>query len=98
MKAAQDLKINVVVTCASKLEKDEVLGTFIGKPNIVGGYRDIVFHDFDEVYFMDTDTTKEGTKYWTFSSKYRYYEAKSRSGQKPKVESATYEKLFGGDK
>ena len=42
MKYLQDMGINIVATCGVKLEKDEIRGTFIGQPNIVGGFRNVI--------------------------------------------------------
>ena len=98
IKYAQDLCLNVVGTAGVKLEKDEILGTFIGRPNIVGGYRDMVAHDFDEVYYLACEEQGQGKppSYLAYTSRYRYYEAKSRDGLRDKVESPTYLKLYGG--
>jgi len=99
MKYAQDLGLNVVGTAGIKLERDEVLGSFVGKPNIIGGYRDLIAHDFDEVYYLDCEeqSGEKPPKYVAHTTKYRYFEAKSRDGIKDRVEDPTYLKLYGGN-
>lgn len=98
IKYAQDLGLNVVGTAGVKLEKDEILGSFMGRANIVGSYRDVVAHDFDEFYYLTCEEQGQGKPalYVAYTSKYRYYEAKSRDGIRGKVESPTYLKLYGG--
>jgi len=98
VKRCADLDMNVVFTCGVKLEKDDILGKFEGKPNVVGGYRDKVSHDFDEVYYMDTEGTGKNANYILFTGKYRYFEAKSREGLEYQYKDPSYEKLFGGAK
>lgn len=94
MKMSQDIGVNVVATAGEQLGKDEVRGTFIGKPAIIGSYRNVVPYDFDEMYYMTSKTTKEGTDYMLFSSKYLYYEAKSRLGIENEVHNPSYKKLY----
>lgn len=94
-KRCADLDMNVVFTCGVKLEKDDILGNFEGKPNIVGGYRDKVAHDFDEVYYMDTEGTGKDVKYVLYTAKYRYFEAKSREGLEYQYKNPSYKGLFG---
>lgn len=90
----KDLKLNVVAICGEKLERDEVLGTFIGKPNIVGSYRDLIGYDFDEVYYMETEGQGEKMKYNLHTQKFKYYDAKSRLDLKGKVEDPSFDKLY----
>jgi hypothetical protein len=95
MKFAQDLGVNFICTAGTKLEKDDVLGTFVGKPNIIGGYRDLIAYDFDEVYYLDVEGSTSSKKYVLYTSKYRYFEAKSREGQLPyKIENPSWKKLY----
>jgi len=99
LKYSQDLGLNVVATAGVKLERDEILGSFIGKPNIVGGYRDLVSHDFDSVFYLECVDVGRGKppKYVAHTSKYRYFEAKSRDGMMGVIESPAYERLWGLD-
>jgi len=100
LKYSQDLGLNVVATAGVKLERDEILGSFIGKPNIVGGYRDLVGHDFDELYYLACEEQGQGKPpaYVAYASKFRYFEAKSRDGFKGRILDPSYIKLYGGAK
>jgi len=100
MKYAQDLQLNIVATAGVKLERDEVLGSFIGKPNIVGSYRNVVAHDFDEVLYLACEEQGQGKPpaYVAYASKFRYFEAKSRDGLKGRILDPSYIKLYGGAK
>jgi len=95
MKYCQDMQYNIVATCGTKLEKDDVRGTFVGKPNILGGYRDLVGFDFDDVIYMACEGTQTARKYKAYTTRVSYYDAKSRSGLAPVYEDPTYEKLYG---
>jgi hypothetical protein len=95
LKFAQDLDVNVVATCGTKLEKDDIRGTFVGKPNIIGGYRDLISYDFDDVVFMTCEGTQAARKYLAYTGRVSYYEAKSRSGLAFKVEDPSYAKMWG---
>jgi len=94
MTTAQDLDINIVGTCGEKLERDEVRGTFVGKPAIVGGYRDAIGYAFDEYYHMAVEGSGEKVKYVVHTVKHLYYTAKSRDGMPAKIEDPTHAKLF----
>lgn len=95
MKKVQDFGLNIVATCGVKLEKDEIRGTFVGRPNIVGSYREIVGHDFDEELFMEVRGDGKSTKFITHTKSYLYYVAKSRWGEvQPEIEDATFNKLY----
>lgn len=98
IKFAQDLVANVVATCGTKLEKDDVRGTFVGKPNIIGGYRDLVSYDFDDVVYMTCEGTQTQRKYLAYTGKISYYEAKTRSGLDFKYENPSYQSMYGGKK
>lgn len=94
MKYCQDLGYNIIVICGEKLEKDEITGTFVGEPNIVGSYRRVAAHDFDEMYYMESKETREGTEYYLYATKHRYYNAKSRLGVESFVKDPSFEKVF----
>lgn len=96
MRFCQDLGMNVICTAGTKLERDDVLGTFVGKPNIVGGYRDLVAYDFDEVYYLSVEGSGNAPKFYLYTNSYRYFEAKSREGGLPyKIENPSWSKLYG---
>jgi hypothetical protein len=94
IKFCQDIGLNLVCTAGTKLEKDEVLGTFVGKPNIVGGYRDLIHYDFDEVYFLDNQVSKDSKEYSLYTARYRYFEGKTREGLQYKYTDPSWDKLF----
>jgi hypothetical protein len=98
IKFAQDLDINVVATCGTKLEKDDIRGTFIGKPNILGGYRDVISYDFDDVVFMTCEGTQDSRKYMAYTGKISYFEAKTRSGLNFKYQNPSYSSMWGAAK
>lgn len=95
MLRCKDLKLNVVAICGERLEKDEVLGTFVGRPNLVGSYRETIGHDFDEVYYMTTEGGLNKQSHVIYTSKYKYYDAKSRMGLETKYTDPSFEKLYG---
>lgn len=94
----KDLELNIIAICGEKLEKDEERGTFVGKPNIVGSYRDLIGYDFDEMYFMEVRGQGKKQSYNLYTSKYKYYDAKSREGLAGEFENATWDMLFNGKK
>lgn len=95
---ARDLGLNVVATCGVKIDKDDVSGTFLGQPDIVGAYRNRVGHDFDEYFYMEPETAQNKTTWYAFTSKYKYYQAKSRDGRMGRLTMPTYETLYGKGK
>ena len=94
MKYLQDINLNIVATCGVKLEKDEIRGTFIGQPNIVGGFRNVVGHEFNEVYYMETKNRAGGIDYVIHFQKSGYFAAKSQLHKKGIIKNASYEELF----
>jgi len=98
MMTCKDLGLNVVATAGAKLDKDEVSGEFIGEPAIVGGYRRIVGHKFDEFFYMEPKKVKGDEFYYAYTKRYKYYAAKSRDDRPGVIENPTYERLFGGTK
>lgn len=90
----KDIPIHVIATAGAKIEKDEVRGTFVGRPMLVGGAREIVGHYFDEFLFMEPKGSGEKLKYCTYMKRYTYYAAKSRSGRPAMIENATFEDLI----
>lgn len=95
IKFSQDLDVNIVATCGTKLEKDDILGSFVGKPNIIGGYRDTVIYDFDDCLYLTVEGMGASQKYKAYTSRHSYYEAKTRSGLAPVYEDPSFEKLYG---
>jgi hypothetical protein len=87
------VKYNIVVSAKVKLEKDEALGMFVGNPNLVGAYADLIGGDFDEVYFLADESKKDVPKYAAYTGHYLFYSAKSRLGLPYRIENPTYAKL-----
>ena len=96
MKRTQDLGVNVLATCGVMLDKDEVRGNYVGQPAIQGGYRHVVGHDFDGVFYMDVVGSGDTAKYILYTKKFTYFNSKVRGRELPyKIENPTYDKLLG---
>ena len=89
-----DMPFNVVVTGLPMLEKDEVTGGFIGKVNVIGGFRNSIAKHYDEVYFLTMQSNRNETHSIAHLRKFKYYEAKSRDNLDPEVIDPSYDKLF----
>jgi len=96
MLTCRDMGMNVVATAGVKTEKDEVTGGLIGGPNIVGGYRHVIGHKFDEFFYMEPKEEGGKSKYYAYTSKHRYFAAKSRDGRAGRLENPNYKDLYGG--
>lgn len=94
MKYIQDIGLNFVATCGVKMEKDEVKGTFVGQPNIIGGYRGIVGHDFNEVYYLEEKKGREKNEYIVHFQKFSYFATKSQLKKTGTLKNASYEELY----
>ena len=95
MKYIQDMGLHIVGTCGDKLEKDEVTGAFIGLPDILGGFRNAIGYEFDEMYYMEVRKKSENSvEYITHFQKSGYFVAKSRDGKTGIMKNASYETLF----
>ncbi len=90
----EDIPFNVVVTGLPMLEKDEVTGGFIGKINVIGGFRNSIAKHYDEMYFLEMQTTRNESHSIAHLRKYRYYVAKSRDGLDSEIKDPTYTKLY----
>lgn len=95
VQASQDLPCNVIMTANSKLDKDDQTGRMYGVPDILGGFRDAVGRMFDEVYYLDTKRSQNGTKYMLYTRPYDRYKAKSRDDLPDEIEDPSFEKIFG---
>lgn len=98
IKRSQNLGVNIVATAGQKLDRDEIMGTYVGEPNIQGSYRHIIGHDFDEFYYLDAVTRKKGgeleTHYYAYTVPHGYFVAKTRTkGLPPEIEDLTYQKI-----
>ncbi len=94
MKYVQDIGLHFVATAGIKMEKDEAKGTFIGEPNIIGGYRHIIGFDFNEVYYLEEKKGTKENEYITHFQKFSYFATKSQLKKKGIMKNASYEELF----
>lgn len=85
---------NVVVSAKCDIDKDEMTGAFVGGPILVGAYRGLIGGDFDEVYYLESETVKEEKKYFAYTGKRTFYDAKSRLGLPYRIENPSYEKIM----
>ena len=98
MLTCRDMGMNVVATAGVKTEKDEVTGGLIGGPLIVGGYRHVIGHKFDEFFYMEPKEEHGKSTYYAYTSKHRYFAAKSRDGRAARIANPNYKDLYGGSK
>lgn len=98
MLTCRDMGMNMVATAGVKIEKDENSGGIIAGPNIVGGYRHVIGHKFDEFFYMEPKEEKGKSIYYAYTSKFRYFAAKSRDGRAGRIENPDYKTLYGGTK
>ena len=89
----KDLSCHVICTAGVKLEKDEIRNTFVGRPNILGGIRDVIGHYFDEFFYMEPRGSGDKLKYVTYTKRHEYYAAKSRGNRPGKIENASFKDL-----
>ena len=94
MQYAKELPYNVVVTAGQRLDQDEATGAWLGQPLVEGGYRSIIGHDFDEVYYLATTGSGKSVKYNLYTARYQYFDAKSRLGLPAVIEDPSYEKII----
>lgn len=78
------LPYNTITTAGTMYDKDEANGNYIGRPNIIGGTRDIIDYYFDEVYYLrsegyfDQTTKTSKRRYLAHTAKYSYFPCKTR--------------------
>lgn len=95
VRRVKDLDLNVVMTAGVQGDDDEVTGTPVAMPRILGGYRHEIGHDFDEVYFAEcVGRGDEPKEYRMHVSQYRQYPAKSRSAITEPILDPSYTKLL----
>lgn len=95
MKQCETMGVNIVATAGVNIDKDEYTGALMGNPAIVGGYRKIIGHRFDEFFYMEPQSDKDGgVTYTVHTVKYRHYAAKSRDGRKGTISNPTFQSLF----
>lgn len=105
-KLAQEVPFNFVATCGTKTEKDEQSGSWLGLPDIIGGYRNDIGYQYDEVYYFETrrarqnDVTQPGKDltYEAHTAKFRIFDAKSRLDiPNSTIQNPTYDLLLTFD-
>jgi hypothetical protein len=84
----------IVVNALVEEEKDENTGELTGKPLITGKYRDKAMADFDEAYYLYSQTSMGTTKYFLQAQPYKWFRAKSRLLSVKSMESPSFEKLL----
>lgn len=96
----EQVPFHVVATCGSKEEKDETTGAWMGKPEILGSYRDNIGYRFDEVYYLEPRRSKasdgkdaKGLIYEMHTARYKIYGAKSRFGLPSTIQDPTFQKI-----
>lgn len=95
---SRKLPQNVVFTCWTTTEKDDLTGEILGLPNIQGSFRRLVTGHFDEVYYHEVKTSGESATYRLHTRPYRRWTAKSRmqlpEKLPPIVDNPSYENMF----
>lgn len=103
IKYAQDLGLHIVATAGVRTNTDNRGNILDREPNLIGSYREIVDHDFDEVYYMKPKKGKDGKRvYMVYTTNKDLFNcAKTRSKKPPvpeTIENPTFQKLFNGKK
>lgn len=95
MLTCRDIGLHVVATAGVKIEKDDITGGIIAGPNLVGGYRQVVGHKFDEFFYLESKDVSGKITYYAYTTRHRYYAAKSRDGRAGRIENPNYTELYG---
>jgi hypothetical protein len=85
---------NIVVTALVDVNKDENTGSMYGGPLLVGGYRQLIGADFDEVYYLATEGSKDSIKHVAYTAKTGIYDAKTRLALPYRLENPSADMLF----
>lgn len=73
-------RCNVILTAHEEFNKDEVTGKVWCLPMVTGKLSNRIGINFDEVYHLSVEGTKDKTEYSMLTRADRYYTAKSRLG------------------
>jgi hypothetical protein len=96
----KDLPLNVVLICGEKLEKDDVTGGYVGEPNVVGGYRHVITHDVDYVFYQRVEGRGDKRTYMLHTIPVGYFNMKMRQAKTaplaPKYENPSFNSIWGG--
>jgi len=85
---------NVVATALVDTNKDENTGTMYGGPLLVGQYRQLIGADFDEVYYLVTEGSKDAVRHVAYTSKTTIYDAKTRLALPYRLDNPHADMLF----
>jgi len=94
MRYVKDIGLHFVATAGVKLDEDKTNGNFIAHPNVIGGYRFIVGHDFNEVYYLEEKKTSKDNEYIVHFQNFSYYYAKSQLKYKGIKTNVSYDTLY----
>ncbi len=94
VRRVQDMGMHAVFTAGVQGDDDEVTGGAVAMPRILGGYRQEIGHDFDEVYYAECQSVGQQYKYLMHVRQHRIYPAKSRSAITAPIEDPSYEKVL----
>ncbi len=94
VRRVKDLGLHAVFTSGVQMEKEEGTGTWVAEPKILGGYRNEIGHDFDEVYYMEAAGTPGKPEWKAHVTNYRFFPAKSRSDIKAPITNPDYSQLL----
>lgn len=97
----QSIPCHVVGTCWATIEKDEVSGQFIGRPEMVGKFRETLGGYFDEYYFLECRAGRQGEPAYVYEAHtkpYRWWQARTRINLPAVIRDLTYEKIVEGMK
>ena len=93
----QDIPYHVVGTAWTTIEKDEITGRIIGRPDLVGKMRESLGGYFDEYYYMVCRQGRTGEPayvYEAYTKPYQFYQARTRLAKLPPIiQNLTYDKI-----
>ena len=92
---AKDLTINVVATAGVRTEEDAEGSPVESNPYLLGRFREIIGHCFDEFLYMEVTGAGKNLHYEAHSVPYRYHKGKTRTLNTHRIEDPTFEKIYG---
>lgn len=90
------VRFNVVVTALVDVNKDDMTGAMYGGPLLVGQYRQLIGADFDEVYYLTTEGSKDSIRHVAYTAKTGIYAAKTRLQIPYRIEDLRFEDISKG--
>jgi hypothetical protein len=98
IKMAQDLGLHIVATCGIRSETDSNGNITRMIPSLTGSYREIVAHDFDELYYLRVKKVGKERIFYAHTQPYGVFDLARSKSKKPIVEAVienpTFEKIF----